>query len=278
MQKDFHFYVTHALARKAGYSPADAATIAWANEYTDRQTKEDIYEIQTQCPKVDTWDDPQIQFTVLVPFHFMPGNDKKWPWKTTEHSPRMKKLVKAAETSAPGDLCRLGITLHVLQDTFSHQGFSGWQEKRNSCYPWYYLKSALPNVGHTEMLAIPDMVDRVWSDPRVKGNREIDNRQRALRAAKATYESLLRAKGNGAGAPTWASLEKKLLPIFKMSSYDARKKALRQLSGNPNIDYKKTDKRISKGKKAAFITAARAHLAAALDTFAGLPQVPPPKK
>lgn len=271
MQKDFHFYVTYALAKKAGYSEGDAATIAWADEYTDRQTDEDIYEVQTQCPKVDRWDDPQIQFTVLVPFHFIPGDDGEWPWKTTQNSPRVQKLVKAAEESQ--DLCRLGITLHALQDTFSHQGFSGWREKRNSCYPWYYLKSLLPNVGHTEMLAMPDMVDRVWHDPRT--NEKIDNRRRALAAAEATYKSLLRARGNGASATTWTSLKQKLRAVFKLEDYNTRKSELRKLSDNPNIDYVKTNKKIGKRKKAAFVRAASAHLSATVSTFEGLPRVPP---
>ena len=271
MQKDFHFYVTYALARKAGYAAGDAATIAWADEYTDRQTKEEIYEIQTQCPKLDRWNDPQIQLTVLVPFHFMPGNDREWPWKTTENSPRMKLLVQAAEESQ--NLCRLGITLHVLQDTFSHQGFSGWREKQNSCYPWYYLKSALPNVGHTEMLVMPDMVDRVWYDPRT--NKRVDNRRRALAAARATFESLLRAKGTGADPAAWPGLEQALRPIFELEAYDDRKRELRKLSGNPNIDFEKVDKRIGKKKKANFVGAASDHLSAAFSTFEGLPRVPP---
>ncbi len=273
MQKDFHFYVTYALAMKAGYSASNAATIAWANEYTDRQKDEDIYEIQTQCPKLDRWDDPQIQLTVLVPFHFMPGDDEEWPWKTTEDSPRMQELVKAAEESQ--DLCRLGITLHALQDTFSHQGFSGWMEKRNSCYPWYYLnpKGLLPNVGHTEMMAMPDMVDRVWHDPRT--NKKIDNRKRALAAAGATFKSLVSARGDGASATTWTSLKQKLRDIFKLEDYDTRKDELREFSGNPHIDYAKTDKKIGKRKKAAFVSAASAHLSATVRTFDGLPRVPP---
>ena len=271
MQKDFHFYVTYALARKAGYSAGDATTIAWADEYTDRQTNEDIYEIQTQCPKVDRWDDPQIQLTVLVPFHFIPGNDEEWPWKTTQNSQRVQKLIKAAEESQ--DLCRLGITLHALQDTFSHQGFSGWREKRNSCYPWYYLKSLLPNVGHTEMMAIPDMVDRVWYDPRT--NTKIDNRRRALAAAEATFKCLVRAKGDGASATKWTSLKQKLLDIFKLADYDTRKDELRKLSGNSNIDYVKTDEKIGKRNKPAFTRAASAPLSAAVRTFDGLPRVPP---
>ena len=272
MQKDFHFYVTYALARKAGRSADDAATIAWADEYTDRQTDEDIYEVQTQCQELDRWNDPQIQFTVLVPFHFIPGNDEKWPWKTTQNSPRAQKLVRAAEKSQ--DLCRLGIALHTLQDTFSHQGFSGWREEQNACYPWYYLKSAVPNVGHAEMLVMPDMVDRVWRDPRHKGSK-IDNRKRALDAARATLRSLLRASGTPWREATWSAIKQQLRPIFELEDYDQRKVELRELSGDPSIDYARTHKRIAKSKRPAFVRAASAHLSAAVDTFEGLPRVPP---
>ena len=43
MQKDFHFYVTYALAWKAGYSAGDAATIAWAGaERLARRLTDDL--------------------------------------------------------------------------------------------------------------------------------------------------------------------------------------------------------------------------------------------
>jgi hypothetical protein len=271
MQKDFHFYVTYALARKAGYTTREAAKIAWADEYTDALTDESVYQLQTQCGKLGRWYDPQIQVTVIVPFHFIPGDDEEWPWKTTQDSPRMRDLLAAAERSR--DLCRLGVALHSLQDTFSHQGFSGWMEDRNSCYPWYYLKSALPNVGHTEMLALPDMVDRIWPDPRT--NKRINNRVRAMGAAKATFESLLRAREGGAGTAEWRALEPKLRAIFKMEDYDGRKEKLRRLSGEPDVDFKKTDTRIGKRMRDSFIEAASAHLSAAVGTFEGLPRVLP---
>jgi hypothetical protein len=94
-------------------------------------------------------------------------------------------------------------------------------------------------------------------------------------AAEATFKSLLRARGNGAGATTWTSLKQKLRAIFKLEDYDTRKNELRKLSGNPNIDYVKTDKRIGKRMKAAFVRAASAHLSASVRTFEGLPRVPP---
>lgn len=160
MQKDVHFYLTYALARKLKIKNTEAEKIAWADQYTDNLKKPDLYEIQTQCGKLDNWHDPQIQMSVLVPFHFIPGNDAEHPWMTTPNNRRARQLVGAAQN----DPIRLGIALHGLQDTFSHQGFSGWRESRNSCFPWYYIESGLPNVGHAEMRVVPDVVNYVWTD------------------------------------------------------------------------------------------------------------------
>jgi hypothetical protein len=48
MQKDVHFYVTYALAKKAGLAAESAETLAWANQYTDDLTQPDLHGIQTQ--------------------------------------------------------------------------------------------------------------------------------------------------------------------------------------------------------------------------------------
>ncbi|MBW1749757.1 MAG: hypothetical protein JRJ37_03485, partial [Deltaproteobacteria bacterium] len=124
-----------------------------------------------------------------------------------------------------------------------------------------------------EMLAMPDMVDRVWYDPRK--NEKIDNRRRALAAAETTLKSLLRAKGNGEYTTMWSSLKHELRDIFELKDYDLRKAKLSNLSGNSSIDYEKTDKRIREREKAAFVRAASAHLSAAVSTFEDLPRVPP---
>jgi hypothetical protein len=39
MQKDIHFYLTYALAKKAGIDVEVAEKIAWANQHTDELTK-----------------------------------------------------------------------------------------------------------------------------------------------------------------------------------------------------------------------------------------------
>jgi hypothetical protein len=173
MQKDVHFYLTYLLAVRAGLSQKSAKLIAWADQHTDDLTEAELHGIQTQSAVLGNWHQRQVQLSVLVPFHFIPGDAPDHPWVTTSDSGHARTLVMDASE----DLLQLGIALHAHQDTFSHQGFSGWQEDINACFPWYFIESALPNVGHAEMRVVPDVVNYVWTDPRT-GER-IDNKKRA---------------------------------------------------------------------------------------------------
>ena len=169
-----------------------AKKIAWANYFTDELDDAKDYGIQTQCGLTGSWNDAQIQMSVIIPFHFMPGEDPEWPWKTVANNKRAGLLVKEAlESKNP---LRLGIALHTLQDTYSHQGFSGWREDRNSCYVWYAPLSAIPNVGHAEMRTAPDVVSEVWTDPRGEKTK-VKNSDRAMKAAARTFQVL--AQWNG---------------------------------------------------------------------------------
>ena len=175
MQKDFHFYLTYGLAKHAGVGAKDAEIIAWADQYTDEVKEAALHGLQTQCSVAadGNWEDRQVQMSVLVPFHFVPGNDQKSPWKTTRNSPRVRKLVKAGIK----DGCvRFGIALHAFQDSYSHENFTGCREDLNSCFPWWYPVSALPNVGHAEMRGMPDCLHYVWTDPR--SGVQVDNAAR----------------------------------------------------------------------------------------------------
>jgi len=263
MQKDVHFNLTYALARKVGISAKEAEKIAWADQFTDDLTKADLHGIQTQSAIIGNWGDRQIQLSVLVPFHFLPGDDEEHPWVVTPNSNCARALVE----SALSDLLRFGIALHNLQDTFSHQGFSGWQEKANACFPWYYIESGLPNVGHTEMRTVPDIVNFIWTDPR-NGNR-IDNRQRALRCAKTTYDFLVKFHKPAQAGITWSEIRDQLKDIFKLKSYDQRKAKLCELAGK-NIRYKNVNKRLAPKHKVEFIEAARQHLAEAIKSIGKL--------
>lgn len=268
MQKDFHFYLTYALARKAGISDANAKTIAWADEYTDELTQADLHGIQTQCADLGNWADSEIQLTVLCAFHFLPGDNDQHPWMTTRNSPRAQALVRSALES--GDLFRLGTALHSFQDTFSHETFSGWREDLNSCYPWYYLKSGLPNVGHAELLAAPDVINYVWTDPRTGA--VVDNKERAMSAAQETYFWLGKLQHPDHPPSDWDALSKELFPMFQLESYDDRITQICKWSGNSKLDYKPVNSKCqAKPTRASFVAAASQHLVDAVGSFKGLP-------
>jgi len=269
MQKDVHFYLTFLLARKACIAVNEAKKIAWANQYTDDLTEAELHGIQTQSGLVDDWGHRQIQLSVLVPFHFIPGDDQHHPWMTTRNNPRARALVEEALAErASGKLFQFGIALHGLQDTFSHEGFSGWKEDLNSCFPWYYIQSAIPNVGHAELRVVPDVVNYVWTDPR--NGRRVDNKRRTMSAARATFEFLAEWSNSHIDPAIWKALERKLQDIFKMDSYDRRIDELCVLSGTRDIDYADVNRTYAKKHKSDFIRAAYNHLAEAMKLFEDL--------
>jgi hypothetical protein len=268
MQKDIHFYLTYALAMRLGIPAAKAEKIAWADQYTDDLTEADLHGIQTQSDVAGNWDDRQVQLSVLVPFHFIPGSDAVHPWMTTRDSERARKLV---DIGFKANLFQLGIALHAYQDTFSHEKFSGWREDLNSCFHWYYIKSGLPNVGHAEMRVVPDVVNYVWTDPR-DGER-IDNKKRAMRCAKGTYDFLKSMFDPSAAGASWSKIRPELQRLFKLDSYDKRVDGICVLSGNDKIDYAKVTKKLYKKHKRDFVKAASSHLAEAIELFSDLPWV-----
>ena len=266
MQKDVHFYLTYALAMKIGIPPDSAEKIAWADQYTDDLTKADLYGIQTQSDILGNWGDRQVQLSVLIPFHFIPGSDSNHPWMTTRNSKRARRLVNLAKNN----LFQLGIALHGLQDTFSHEGFSGWEEEFNSCFnKWYYIKSVIPDVGHAELRVTPDVANYVWTDPR--NGRKIDNKIRTMSAAKATYDFLVKFFNPGIEPDVWQNLRKELIWIFRLKSYDKRIDNICILSGNDQIHYKDVNERLEDAHKSDFIQAASNHLSAAMELFSDLP-------
>jgi len=65
MEKDFHFYVTYALANTSGFTPEESHIIAYASQYVDDNNEK-------QYPEKD--EKPAISFT----------NSNKW-WSFPPH-------------------------------------------------------------------------------------------------------------------------------------------------------------------------------------------------
>ncbi len=247
MQKDIHFYLTYALAVKAGLSIETVRKIAWACQYVDDMTKAELHGAQTQCSPTGNWSDRQVQYSVLVPFHFLPGSKG---WIVEANSKRARAIVEAAGD----DPLRFGIALHALQDTFSHQGFTGWVEDANACY-WFnkYIPIPFPNIGHADMGYAPDITNAVWYDPRTEET--IDNKVRAMAAAEAVYEFLSPYREN------WPEIAKELKVIFNTPNYEKRKQMLRDMAEDDEVRYSKLI------PTEGFVKAARQHLAAVMKSL-----------
>ncbi len=268
MQKDIHYYLTYALAVKAGIDADTAIKIAWANQFTDECVDAGRYGIQTQV-KLEpggNWQDPQIQNTVLVPFHFISGDDPEHPWAVTADSRLAADIVRAAIGST--DPFRIGIALHALQDTFSHQGFTGRREPFNSRYSWdNWMAGIMPNIGHADMGKVPDIANLIWTDP--KTFETCNNQHRAVDCAYRTFAWFGIFSGNSASviAAQWAPIESALYRVFVLKDYNQRKAAL--------FEFGKIEQGfvlLNKSKKVqawipGFVVAARKHLATVLESL-----------
>lgn len=149
MQIDGHHAMTYVAARCAGYDHRDASTIAYSAQYVDDATNSgpitfDIgaryYRISSAHKMVDYRNFRALaNHRVWVPFHFLPGNGGLPAGETpprpsfihtlrcTPNSHVAQDMLRACFASAntPYFLHRLGISMHIYADTWTHQGFAG---------------------------------------------------------------------------------------------------------------------------------------------------------
>ena len=246
MEKDFHFYLIYALAKKAGLDSSDL--IAYASQFVDDNNegqfslgKEEVffpervkasrgyyYPIMTQSLSPKSLD-PYVQKYVYVPFHFLPGENHseikgmRNPLSATPNSKNAQTILSRAMES--NDPYRIGIALHTFADTWSHQNFSGLREEWNAVYPWYVFKSLVPNIGHAEAGHSPDVISETWTDYRLAA-KKIENKQRAFEAVRVIYSALRDKSQRG---PSFAELERDLQSLIEEEGYDDRIKKISDL-------------------------------------------------
>lgn len=154
MEQNFHYHVTYTAAVLAGFSPEDGQKIARAAQYVDECG------VTVQSAGTLIWDNlwdtfpgnQQIREVLKTwpVFHFLPGdyavirNEVDPPLRDssrpalqlaaqlicTPESKLVREMVEAAKDAYGGEptdanLQRVGIAMHVLADTYAHQGFAG---------------------------------------------------------------------------------------------------------------------------------------------------------
>lgn len=147
MQLDMHFHATAVLARAAGFKQAEALLLGTAAQYVDdAQDGRDILVGGQPFAPLYTANDlgrylksqePQVWRKVYLPFHFLPPQPVSSPngvFLTQAGSPMVQRLLadvaQDPEPDATYRLVRLGLALHTVADSWSHQGFSGrWHDE-----------------------------------------------------------------------------------------------------------------------------------------------------
>ena len=154
MQIDFHHGVTYIVARLAGFDHQAAHIIAYAAQYVDDATNSGLIHfdngiefnhISSAHKLLDYRNFRQLaHHQVWIPFHFLPGNGGL-PTGQSPEGPCINKLICRPNSYVAQDmlsecirqrhathgLYRLGIAMHVYVDTWSHQGFTGTNDKVN---------------------------------------------------------------------------------------------------------------------------------------------------
>ncbi len=152
MDKDFHYYGTGLLARAAGFTEQEALTIAYASQYVDNATESEplrvggiIFDpVRTAHYGLQAFD-WSTQKRVFIPFHFIPPKGLRSPADTfvTQPDSPLAKMIFEKACQEPDGVLRLisiGISLHTLADSWSHQGFSGKEEPHNDVEKIYQGK------------------------------------------------------------------------------------------------------------------------------------------
>lgn len=292
MQVDFHYCAVKCLARAAGFSDDEAQAIACASQYTDDSTESKPISIAdppgiARRLVTDGMFDPvctahrKIQYlsliftsrekkqnicrAVYVPFHFLPaekyaGGDS-YDYRVRRNSPWARELVEQVveEVNRHNSglerrkaLIKLGITLHVFADTWSHESFSGRRngtdnhvrdlrvslDTRRVHWRNWPVISIFYDIGHAELIHIPDMSHLVWSCRHEVEDAEHKhvNTLVMMEAAETIYEWLCRACGS---RPDWAQLSGRVETCLAVISGSPEEKMLTWRDEFPdcNLDY-----------------------------------------
>lgn len=217
MNREFHYYVVCYLARKAGFPPEHAETIALSSQMVDdsklpwkiedEQNSGNPHALSagqstgfmTEVTQNYLFWNHKIARDVYLPFHFIPGDPqlaamkrkdrKQHPLAVTADSQNARALLVDALRS--GNLFRIGIALHSYADTWAHQNFTGTTDPFNELE----AHTILPAVGHLQAGTTPDQPQALWRDMRLASPYEdISNSARFLEAARMIYRFLSTAQ------------------------------------------------------------------------------------
>lgn len=213
-QADFHYGLTYFLALKAGFSDAQARTIATGAEAPDQDPArapigtsvkaigDEILGALMQGPRGEKKKAEEAELRGRLRADHFPRSDSDPNIVVPFSQESQQRVMKAMQT---GDLHAFGEGLHTLQDSMSHRG-----------EPSLRGMSGHPNERGGVLSTDTDVP---YKYPR-----------QALVAAQATYNYLvaLRNKQSGsASQPTWGEIEAEVNQFIGLEERDEKKGWLR---------------------------------------------------
>lgn len=204
MNIDMHYYAIYYLCIAAGLEPDEAYKIAYSSQYVDdalwgdettlilENSKKDDKAFQPIRSAHNGFESmgEGVQGKIYFPFHFLPGLEGQSfeeivVTKAGNTGALFQTVIDKTLGGENKNLFRIGITLHVLADTFSHENFSGlWSSCNNvqevsfvpikkgpfsamlSKIKWRIMRSVYnlaPAIGHGRAGTLPDYPHMNWS-------------------------------------------------------------------------------------------------------------------
>lgn len=203
MKTEFHYYITHLIAARAGFRGDNLRILAYASQFTD--DNEHSYPIKSGNKIVyrnqisQTMDPTKLhreKLEVYPFFHFIPGDPnaasarrkdgKINPLNTTPNSLNANRIID--EALKTNDFYQIGIAIHAYVDTWAHQNFVGYKDDFNA-FSGGFIDALLPNIGHADAKTKPDQPRLVWNDERLVVS-TVNNKARFLDAAGHLFRKL----------------------------------------------------------------------------------------
>ncbi len=244
MQRDMHYCAIAALARAAGFSPADAHTIAYASQFVDDSVDNEplaMLEDEIFQPALTahygfaSFADDTCE-RVYVPFHFLPpaANPQTMADFITRPGSSLARELVAMAAGQPDRLeclVGLGVALHTFADTWSHQDFCGWKDPLNQVAAMFKVLEdgslgdalagiSLGNVGHIQAISNPDLPYLHWRYLAGGGGVEMqrDNQAEFLTACQRIHQVL--ASHSDAPGQDWGDIQGQVAGLLAVDSPD----------------------------------------------------------
>lgn len=210
MNIEFHYYIVHLIAAKAGFRGETLRKLAHSSQYVDHNLERYKVEYRKRTrgfrgryyrnmvtQTLHPFDSHKKQLSIYPLFHFIPGDpeaptaerkdERIRPFNTTPNSLNAQKILDTMLATQNPYL--IGIALHAYADTWSHQNFVGYDDLFNG------FDGRFVSRGHLLKGHDPDKVNKNWEDSRLKNipgvsPQAVNNTERFLDAAEHIFKKL----------------------------------------------------------------------------------------